>query len=106
MLCGRRICFGGGLFTSGVSWGPGEAKTNVEALHCQERDGTVTTKGGGEDMAIRVVTFSSPPGPSVHGILQTIILEWVVNPFSRESSHPDIEPGSPALQSDSLPSEH
>ena len=30
----------------------------------------------------------SPPGPSVHGILQARILEWVAVPFSRESSQP------------------
>ena len=30
----------------------------------------------------------SLPGSSVYGILQTIILEWVAIPFSRESSQP------------------
>ena len=30
----------------------------------------------------------SLPGSSVHGILQTRILEWVVMPFSRGSSQP------------------
>ena len=30
----------------------------------------------------------SPPGSSVHGILQVIILEWVAIPFSRGSSQP------------------
>ena len=30
----------------------------------------------------------SPPGSSVHGILQARILEWVAMPFSRESSRP------------------
>ena len=30
----------------------------------------------------------SPPGSSVHGILQATILEWVVVPFSRGSSQP------------------
>ena len=30
----------------------------------------------------------SPPGPSVHGILQARILEWVATPFSRGSSQP------------------
>ena len=30
----------------------------------------------------------SPLGSSVHGILQARILEWVVMPFSRESSQP------------------
>ena len=33
------------------------------------------------------------------------ILEWVTYPFSRGFSHPGIEPGSPALQADSLPTE-
>ena len=33
------------------------------------------------------------------------ILEWVVYPFSSRSSQPGIEPGSPALQADSLPTE-
>ena len=30
----------------------------------------------------------TPPGPSVHGILQARILEWVAIAFSRESSQP------------------
>ena len=30
----------------------------------------------------------SPPGSSVHGILQARILEWIAIPFSRESSQP------------------
>ena len=47
----------------------------------------------------------SQAGSSVHGILQARILEWVVVPFSRESSQARIEPRSPALQADSLPSE-
>ena len=46
----------------------------------------------------------SPPGSSVHGILQTRILEWVASPFSRVSPDPGIEPETPALQADSLPS--
>ena len=53
----------------------------------------------------------SPPGSSVHGILQARTLEWISIPFSRESSQPEdppdpgMEHGSPALQADSLPSE-
>ena len=47
----------------------------------------------------------SPPGSSVHEILQARVLEWVAIHFSRGSSWP-IGPGFPALQSDSLPSEH
>ena len=30
----------------------------------------------------------SPPGSSIHGILQARILEWVAIPFSRGSSQP------------------
>ena len=47
----------------------------------------------------------APPGSSVHGILQAGILEWIAIPFSRDLPNPGIEPGSPALQADSLPSE-
>ena len=34
------------------------------------------------------------PGSSIHGILQARILEWVVMPSSRRSSHPEIKPAS------------
>ena len=47
----------------------------------------------------------SLPGSSVHGILQARILEWVAIPISRRTPNPGIEPGSPALQADSLPFE-
>ena len=47
----------------------------------------------------------SPPGFSIHGILQGRILEWVAVSFSRESSDPGIEPRSPALGVDALTSE-
>ena len=47
----------------------------------------------------------SPPGSSVHGILQARILEWVAISSSRGSSPPGIKPGSPALQADSSPTE-
>ena len=43
----------------------------------------------------------SPPGSSLHGILQTRILGGVAIPFSRGSS-PGIEPRSPVLQADSF----
>ena len=46
-----------------------------------------------------------PPGSSVHGILQARILECVAVPFSWEDPDPGIEPGSPTLQADSLPTE-
>ena len=46
-------------------------------------------------------------GSSVHGILQTRILEWVAIPFSRPGDlpNPGTDPGFPALQADFLPSE-
>ena len=47
----------------------------------------------------------SLPGFSVHGILQARILKWVAIPFPGNLPNPGIEPGSPALQADSLPSE-
>ena len=47
----------------------------------------------------------SPPGSSVHGILQARILEWVAISSFRDLPDPGIEPGSPALQADSLLSE-
>ena len=47
----------------------------------------------------------SPPGSSVHGILQARILEWVAISFSRDLPDPGIEPRSPALQADALTSE-
>ena len=46
----------------------------------------------------------SPPGSSLHGILQARIPEWVAIPFSRGSSPPRDQTRS-ALQTDSLPSE-
>ena len=39
----------------------------------------------------------SPPGSSVHGILQARILESVAISFSEDLPDPGIEPGSPAL---------
>ena len=42
---------------------------------------------------------------TVLGILQARILEWVAFPFSRGSSHPEIETRSPTLQAYSLTTE-
>ena len=47
----------------------------------------------------------SPPGSSVHGILQERILEWMAMSFPGDLLNPGIEPGSLALQADSLLSE-
>ena len=47
----------------------------------------------------------SPPGSSVHEVLQAKILEWVAAAFSGDLSDPGIKPRSPTLQADSLLSE-
>ena len=46
----------------------------------------------------------SLPGFSVHSIFQARGLEWVAISFG-DLPDPAIEPGSPALQADALPSE-
>ena len=50
-------------------------------------------------------SFVTPWIVQFHGILQATILEWVAFSFSRGSSQPGIEPGSPTLKADSLPAE-
>ena len=47
----------------------------------------------------------SLPRSSVRGILQARILEWVAFPSPGDLPNPGIEPRSPALQADALPSE-
>ena len=47
----------------------------------------------------------SPPGSSVHGILQAKILEGQPFPSLRDLPDPGVELRSPALQEDSLPSD-
>ena len=54
-------------------------------------------------------SFCDPMGrgawqATVHGIPQARTLEWVAISFSRDLPNPGIEPRSPALQVDSLPS--
>ena len=46
-----------------------------------------------------------PPGSSVHGVLQTRTLEWVAILSPGNLPDPGIEPGTAALQVDSVPSE-
>ena len=48
------------------------------------------------------LTLCDPMDCTVHGILQARILEWVANPFSRESSQPRDQTQSLALQADSF----
>ena len=67
----------------------------------------IKTYGGGGLLAKLCPSLCDPmhcslPGSSIHGILQGRILEWVAIPFSSGSSQPGMEPGSPAMQEDSL----
>ena len=51
-------------------------------------------------------TECSPPGPSVHGFSGQEYWSGLPRPPPGDLPNPGIEPGSPALQEDSLPSEH
>ena len=49
-------------------------------------------------------TLCDPMDYTVHGILQARILEWVAFPSPGDLPDSGIEPWSPALQADALPS--
>ena len=51
------------------------------------------------------LTLCDPMDCIVHGILQARILEWVAFPSPGDLLNPAIEPRSPTLQADSLPTE-
>ena len=51
------------------------------------------------------LTLCTPMDYTVHGILQATIVEWVAYPFSSDLPNRGIDPGSPALQEDSLPTQ-
>ena len=68
-----------------------EAKKQGGRLPCGSAVKTVPCNAGGSVRAQSYPTLCnhmdcSPPGFSVHGILQARILEWVATPSSRESS--------------------
>ena len=44
-------------------------------------------------------------GSSVRGIFQAGVLEWAAFPSPGDLPDPGIEPGSPAVETDALPSE-
>ena len=54
-------------------------------------------------LILGVATDCSPPGSSVHGILQARILEWVTMPSSRRSSRPTDRAWVSCMAVDSLP---
>ena len=51
------------------------------------------------------LTLCNPMDNKIHGVLQARILEWVAIPSPEDLPNPGIEPGSPTLQADALPSE-
>ena len=73
-----------------------QTATNIKQKH---------TKWSEVKVAQSCLTLCHPMNYTVHGILQARIQEWVAFPFSRGSSRPGIEPGSPTLLADSLPTE-
>ena len=54
--------------------------------------------------SLRPMNYSMSGCP-VHGIFEARILEWVAITFPGDISNPGIEPGSPAVQADSVPYE-
>ena len=87
--------------------------SNLYLLHCRwflypwstEKPSMSHQRSPKDDEWVSEVTQSCPtlcdpmdcslPGSTIHGIFQARILEWVAISFSRRSSDPGIEPGSP-----------
>ena len=77
---------------------------NLGLLHCRQILYQLSYKGNPKvkmKVAQAYLTLCNPMDYTVHGILQTRILERVAFPFSRGSS----QPTSPELQAGSLPAE-
>ena len=60
-------------------------------LGCDESEVLVTQLGP----SLCDLMDCSPPGSSVHGILQTRTLEWIAISFSRDLPDPGVKLGSP-----------
>ena len=60
--------------------------------------------GGGVSTSCDLMDYSLPDS-SIHGIFQARILEWVAISSPGDLPDPGIEPRSPALRTDSLPTE-
>ena len=86
-----------------------EVKGSLDFVFCTVMVNTNELFGGGlvdkSCLAVCNPMNCSLPVSSVYGVLQARILEWL--PFPSPGDLPDtgIEPGSPALQADSLPTE-
>ena len=90
---------------------PRTASTTRNCSSPNVQSGRVESESVSHSVMFVIPMDYSPSGSSVHGVLQARILEWVAIHFSRGSSqprdllNPGIEPGSSALQADSLLSE-
>ena len=90
--------------------GPGEHPTScpqVQFLHINQHTFLILLilKKMKVKVAQLYLTLCHPVDYTVHGILQARILEWVAFPFAGHLPNPRIEPRSPSLQADSLPTE-
>ena len=93
----RNFCFILGENVSSWDW--------VDLRAALEQVRVSKPSGASESRSVVSDSLSDPIDYTVHGILQARILEWVAYSFSRGSSQPRIEPRSPVLQVDSLPTE-
>ena len=79
----------------GSDWNLGSSRLSLLSLLLSEVTQSCSTLCDPMDCSL--------PGSSVHGILQARVLEWVASPG--DLPNPGIEPRSPALRADALPSE-
>ena len=96
---------------------PGLPHCRQMLYHLKHQGSSGNLKDTKKSLKVKVtqscVTLCNPmdcslPGSSVHGIFQARVLEWrsgLPFPFPGDLPNPGIEPRSPALQADALPSE-
>ena len=81
-------------------------RTHILPLSCRVTNFPVQkVKGQSNSLTLWDPRLCSPPGSSVHGVLQARILERLPFPSPGDLVNPGTEPESPTLQTDSLPSE-
>ena len=78
------------IYSSVLAWNiPWREETGgLQFMWLQESDACMRAKSLQSCSTLCGPMDCSPPGSSVHGILQTRILEWVAMPSSRASSQP------------------
>ena len=76
------------MFYSGMDWSGVQSTVCVCVCVCVYLHACVCAKSLQSCLTLCNPVYYSPPGSSVHGILQARILEWVAMPSSRGSSSP------------------